>query len=211
MFDTSTDLVAKTENKFFLKYLIIGLIGLAFAGWSLYDGLVKYPSQLPRAEAWQQMTEEFPTELYAEKWAEIAAKNDWDPKKPKHEETIEYVKQNILFQWLFLAVGLAAAGTCLGWYFRNKSTWIGSDAEGIRSSKGDEVKWSAITKFNKSKWQKKGIAIVHYDSEDGPKKFIIDDLKYERKKTDQIVCLLESKIEAEKIVYGEPEPNNPYG
>ena len=206
------NLRANAEQKFLLKYLLIGLICLAFATWAVYDGFVGYPNQIPRAKAWEDLQAKIESDEslsdanLGPMWKAIAKENGWPTKRLKKEESVESIKGKIAYQYLFIAIGIGIGLPCLIWYLKNKSCWIESTSDGLRSSKGDELKISEITQFDKKKWEKKGIGVVHYKSKNGEnKKFIIDDLKTDRTITDKIVLWMESQIPEEMIVNGPPE------
>lgn len=206
------NLRANTETKFLLKYLIIGLGCLAFACWSLYDGLYKFPNEIPRAEAWQKLksdVESDPTLTRTdlnERWKVVADENGWSSKQLGADETVESIETKVVYQYIFMAIGVGIGLPCLIWYLRSRNTWIESTADGLRSSNGAELKITQIKKFDKKKWERKGIGVLHYETDEGStKKFVIDDLKYERKTTDEIVRWIESQIPLEFIVNGLPE------
>ena len=139
-------------------------------------------------------------------WKEESEKNGWSAKKLTSAHPVADLKKNILYQYGFIAIGLAVGIPCVLWYLRNKGAWIESDENGIRLSTGQELKLSQITQFDKIKWEKKGIGVLHYTDDKGEEnKFVIDDLKFERKTTDQIVEWIETKIPAEMIVNGLTE------
>jgi len=206
------NLRANTEAKFLLKYLSIGIVCLAFAAWATYDGFVNYPSQIPRAQAWENLEAEIAADdnLTAENlspmWKKISAENNWDAKRLTTEHPVASLEKNILYQYVFIAVGLVVGIPCVLWYLENKGKWIESTEDGLRSSSGQELKISQITQFDKAKWEKKGIGVLHYTNAQGAEeKFIVDDLKFQRKTTDQIVAWIESEIPIEMIVNGLPE------
>lgn len=206
------NLRANAERKFLLKYLFIGLICLAFGCWATYDGFVKYPNQIPRAQAWEELKQKIEsTEALSDAnlgpmWEGIAKENGWSTKRLKKDESVASVQGKISYQYLFMAIGFCVGIPCLIWYLRNKSCWIESTSDGLRSSNGDELKLQEIVQFDKKKWEKKGIGIVHYKTKDGlSKKFIIDDLKHDRIITDKIVAWMESIIPEEMIVNGPTE------
>ncbi|MEM9942467.1 MAG: hypothetical protein AAF939_12950 [Planctomycetota bacterium] len=196
---------ANTHNGFFLKYLLIGIACLAFAAWSLYDGLVKFPGQLPRAAAWEKLQLEVSADQLPDKWQEISAQNGWSNKRPKQEELTEAIQTKIVWQWIFLAIGLVVGLPLILWYLINKNTWVELNDGTITSSSGKQFKPDEVTKFDKKKWEKKGIGVVHYSNAAGKQTFVLDDLKYERVPMDRIVAYLESQIDPSKIVNGLPE------
>lgn len=227
---------ATTEIKFLLKFLLIGIACFAFVLWSVYDGLVKYPNQMPRAVAWEKLDAEVPNGPVAGElwdristqhglnvefvsgdaaqtdftkrnlWKLIAVQNGWDSRTPKHDETVEEVQHKINYQYLMGGVGLIISLPCLIWFMRNRGTWIESTEDGLRSSWGQELKCSQIKTFDKRKWDKKGIGVLYYEDAMGvEKKFILDDLKYQRQPMDQIVAWVESQISVDQITNGIPE------
>jgi len=206
------NLRANAETKFLLKYLLIGIACLAFAAWALYDGFINYPSQLPRAQAWEDLQAEIasspdlsPEDLSAE-WKQISEENNWSSKRLTDAHPVAALEKNIIYQYIFIGIGLLVGTPCVLWYLRNKGTWLESTEDGVRSSSGQELKLSQVTKFDKNKWEKKGIGVLHYADDQGTENtFVIDDLKYDRKTTDEIVAWIETKIPAEMIVNGLTE------
>ncbi len=205
------NLRANAEKKFLLKYLIIGLACLAFACWATYDAFVKYPSQKPRAQAWEDLeaqiaeSEILKPEDLSPMWKQISEENDWDSKRPTDAHPVAALEKLILWQYVFIGIGLLVGLPCVLWYLRNKEAWLESTADGLRNSSGDEIKISQITKFDKARWEKKGIGVLHYDDKGAKGTFIVDDLKYDRKTTDEIVAWIETQIKPEMIVNGLTE------
>jgi hypothetical protein len=196
---------AGTDSKFLLKYLMIGLGCLAFGLWAIYDGFVAFPQQLPMVQAWAEIKSN--TDLndaeQDKQYKELAAEKNWPSKHPS--KTPAELHQTIVWQYVFIAIGVGIGLPCLFWYLKNRGTWVEASETGIRSSWGQELSFDSVTRFDKKKWEKKGIGIIHYDTNAGPKKFVVDDLKYSRKVMDEIVDLLESKIPREMIINGIPE------
>jgi hypothetical protein len=208
------NLRAFPESRFLLKYLIIGLACLAFSLWAMYDGFYAFPNKIPKAQAYSgllQKIEADPNLSDSDRkpmWKEIADENGWSSKLlSKDEYDVSKIESNIIYQYVFIAIGLGIGVPCLVWYLRSRKTWIESTSDGLRGSWGQELKISQIQKFDKKKWEKKGIGVLHYESAEGAQEtFVIDDLKYERKTTDEIVRWIESQIPLEMIVNGLPEP-----
>ena len=207
------NLRANPEPKFLLKYVLIGVGCLAFVLWSAYDGFYAYPKKIPRAQAYGDLlnTIETDPDLSDENrppmWAEIAAENGWSSKLLRKDDDVASIEAAIIRQYIQIVIGLGIGFPCLVWYFRNRNPWIESTETGLRSSWGQELELSQIQKFDKIKWEKKGIGVLHYTTDQGDEdKFTIDDLKYDRRTTDKIVRWVESQIPAEMIVNGDPEP-----
>ena len=197
---------ANTDNRFLLKYLIIGVGCLIFGALCIKDALIAYPAEIPRAAAWEELKAKYPEADWAPKWRELADENGWNSKRPKKDESVKAIKTRILWQWIMLAITLCVGLPCLVWYFVNKGTWVEQTEDGVTSSWGEGFKCSEVTQFDKKKWEKKGIGVVHYDSpSEGPKTFVLDDLKFEREAMDAIVRFVESNIDHNLIVNGPPE------
>lgn len=199
---------ATTESKFLFKFLIIGIGCLGFAIYSFYDGVFAYPARIPRSEAWEVLqAQELPAAELAKQWKVVAKENGWKTKQPTRDESVEAIKNLIIYQYVFMAIGVGIGMPCLIWFLRTRNTWIESTEDGLRSSDGTELKLSQIEQFDKKKWEKKGIGVLHYRAKDGSlEKFVVDDLKYDRKKTDGIVRWIESNIKPDMIINGPPEP-----
>ena len=77
---------------------------------------------------------------------------------------------------------------------------------GIHTSWGQAMQFDQITLLNKRKWNDKGIAKVQYESEGSKRKLILDDCKFDRDPTEEMLRLIESHISLDQFVNGDPEP-----
>ncbi len=197
---------ANTESKFLLKYLFIGLVCLGFAGWAAYDGFVQAPHDLPRAEFWDGLKadQSLDSATRDSRYKAFAKENGWPSKRPS--KSVDDIHQYIIWQYVFLVLGTVVGLPCLVWFLRNRGTWIETKEGGLRASWGQELEFEQIKEFDKKKWEKKGIGVLTYQTPGGDKRFVVDDLKYDRNNMDQIVRIIESNIAPELIVNGEPEP-----
>ncbi len=187
------------SKKHLLRLSAVALVLLGFAGWSYYDGKYAYPEQQARAEAYADL--EVVEEL--ERWPEVAAENGWEPYDPGEP------KSDADIQVQFYMVGIAGIPGLLVLInvLRSLGRWIELDDKQLRSSRGEEVPLDKITKIDKKKWDKKGIAKLHYEADGNEKKFTLDDFIYERPTTDEILRLVEERVGHDKIVNGKPEPS----
>ena len=189
---------AERDPRFYLRFGIIGWVAIGFALWSLYDGAVKYPQQRERGLAFEKLMEEGRDK----EWDQYAAERGWPteyPGEPKSEADIK-------MQYVMVAVaGLIGALVLLNvWLSRGR--WIEADDEGLNSSWGERVPYSSIVSLDKKIWRSKGIARVKYNDGARVRRFVIDDYKFLREPTDNILYELEERIEPDKIVGGPPEP-----
>lgn len=196
---------ATADSRFLLKFLLIGVVCVGFACWALYDGLINYPSQIPSAQAWANLKadETLDDAERDARYKELAKENNWPAKRSG--KTPEEIEQSIIWQYIFVVIGTGIGVPCLIWFLKNRGTWVETKKGGITSSWGQEVEFEQIRTFDKKKWEKKGIGVLTYETPDGEKKFVLDDLKYSRKEMDEIVRLVESRIPLELIINGEPE------
>ena len=207
------NLRALPESKFLLKYLFISLGLLGFAALSAYDGFVRYPAKIPRLEAWERLkseVEQSPSaskEVLISKWEKFADEQGFSSRVPDEDESSADVRTDIRYQYLMIAIGVLVGLPMLGKYFSDKESWVESTEESLKGSWGQEMQIAWIEKFDKEKWDKKGIGVFHYKNAKGiPRKFVVDDLKYNRDTIDRIVLWVESRIPREMIVGGAPEP-----
>ncbi|MGB7328549.1 MAG: hypothetical protein WBD31_26975 [Rubripirellula sp.] len=206
------NLRAVPESNFLLKFLLIALGLLGFAALSAYDGFVKYPRGYPRLHAWEKLKEEVASspglddEDQKARWEEIAEREGYSKRRPSSDESSEALDGKIFDQYIFLVLGILIGLPMLAKYFMDKESWIESTEDSLKDSAGVEMKISQITQFDKAKWEKKGIGVFHYKTDDGiARKFVVDDLKFNRENTDRIVEWVESQIPVEMIVNGQPE------
>jgi hypothetical protein len=83
---------------------------------------------------------------------------------------------------------------------RSLNRWVELDEQGLSTSAGARVPFEAITRLNKRRWEKKGIAVVHYKDDGGAdRKIDLDDWKFERQPMDEIVLSIESQLPSDKI------------
>lgn len=193
---------ADADKKFLLKFLLISIACFLYGLYCVYDGLIGYPSKLPRARAYAELADLDETER-SKQWQVIAKENDWSHGKPDPPEEIE---AGIMFQWAQLAVCLLVGIPLLIWYFRTKGSWIELDGDRLRTSWGKEFLLPAATALDKRKWEKKGIAKVEFGKSGQAETFKMDDFMYERKSMGEILKAIEKHVPADKITIG-PVPS----
>lgn len=202
---------AEADSRFLLKYLLIGLGCIGFGMYSIYDGFVSAPAQMPMAAAWDELKKD-PSLDDADRstrYKEIAKENGWPSKRIR--KTVEEIEIFVIYQYIFMGIGFSIGIPCLLWYLKTRGSWIESSENGLNSSWGQELTFDQITQFDKKKWEKKGIGVLHFDTPKGSGKFVVDDLKYSRVQMDEIVCLIESRIASNLIVNGDPEQKEKQG
>jgi hypothetical protein len=136
-------------------------------------------------------------------------KADHDPRlewaKYMHERGIKSIPE-VFTQYVQAAVATLIGLFLLSIPLRSRGRWIEADETGITSSWGQSFRYDEVEEVNKRRWRDKGIAKVTYVAGGRRQLFVIDDFKFVRESTDQILFELEQRIELERITGGPPEP-----
>ncbi len=177
---------------------LIGMVCTAFGLWALYDGAVAYPHQQRVATEFL----EYKDTGRRDEWPDYARSQGWsikDPGKPKKDGEI------------YLQYGMAAAVGPIGLlylfgFFRSMNRWVDADENGLITSWGQQVPFEGIKSLDKNRWRSKGIAVVNYEDHGTGRRLMLDDWKFERPPTEALVRLVESHLDPEHIMGGEPEP-----
>lgn len=196
------------EEGFFRKFLYIGLVCLAYSAWCLYDGMVAYPAKLERAKVYHVEMADLESTQREKAWLDRTSQEGWENYVP---ETPAEIENDIFQQYLQIAVCLLIAVPMLLKYFFARGTYIEADDEEIRPSWNKNViPFAAITKIDKTKWIKKGIAKVYYSVGTASKSFVMDDFKFARTEMAAIMSRAERDLPDSAIIGPrqsvDPEP-----
>jgi len=199
MTDSPAQLRAEVNPKFKYKFLLIGLVALAVGLYHFYDPIFVYPGIHPISEAYAKLQTELQGDDGAlqRQWSAMAEANGWS-------DSIPYTKQelttNTLYSYFIGILFTFVAGLpCLFTFLRCLGQWISADGDGLNNAKGQKIAFDQIQKIDKTKWEKKGIAKLIYSDGGSDKSFVVDDLKFDREITDQIMMLVEDKVGVDKI------------
>ena len=179
---------SNNDPRYSRRFLFMGIAVIGFMFYCLYDGFINYPAQ--RQQAHDNYIATGGKEEEWEEWANIN----------KVRSVVD-----IQMQYLMAAVTGLIGLLLLSVPFRLRGTWIEMNDTGITSSWGQSFNFDQVESLDKRKWNK-GIAKVTYLDGDRRRRFIIDDYKYDRHPTDEILYELESHIGADRITGGPPEP-----
>lgn len=194
----STTIRANVDPKFYSRFKLIAVAALGFALWSLYDGFVTYPNQRERALKYY----EFEKEGRISEWREYALERGWPTVTPGEPKT----DGNIIMQYFMATVAGTVSLVLLVVVLRSRGRWIEASETGLTSSWGQSFEFDQVLSLNKKQWPDKGIARIKYEQGKRRKQFVLDNYKFLRQATGDILRQLESKIETDKIVGGQPEP-----
>ncbi|MEO6435179.1 MAG: hypothetical protein ABIP55_05400 [Tepidisphaeraceae bacterium] len=183
------ELIAEPDAGYRWKHLIMAILLIAGGVWFAYDGWVKWPAENATA-----------TRLEKEKdAAQRAAVKDEALIEKLARDLQKYEKHNdagILIQKL---LAIVCPGLGLFW-----GVWTLWDTRGRYRMAADTlevpghppVKVSDIRRIDKRKWDRKGIAYLHYERgiPPAPGVFRLDDFAYERKATDAMLERIEKNV-----------------
>lgn len=204
---------------------------VGFCAFFLYDGFVGYPRQrdihdqfvayitttydikVPQGQqpanhdaflelAVAQTSKTKPS--FYESWDEHAAKNGLPPsgKDGKEIRAMEKTDSSILWQKIF-GFGLIPLSAMMVYaWVQTFSRWVAVDENGVTTSSGQNAPWASMTKLDKLRWPKKGIAFLHYEDADKRigQRILLDDFKFDRVATEQIVRAIEGHLKDDQIV-----------
>jgi len=206
MTDTPSKLRAEVNPGFKYKFLLIGLIALAVGLYHFIDPIFVYPKMWPASESYAELQEQLKGndgELQRQ-WAAKVKAEGWPEGEPKYNPG--ELKTNTAYSYFIGTLFTFLAGIpCLITFFRCLGQWVEVDDSGLTNAKGQKVAFDEITKIDKTKWEKKGIARLIYSQGGAENSFVIDDLKFDRQTTDEIMELVEKRVGADRIEGGKSE------
>jgi hypothetical protein len=166
--------------------LFVSLALIAFGLWFFVDGKWNWP----RANVRWKAHDQFLKEKRLDEWPAYANSQGWKTEPPE-----KYHDQGeILFQFI-IATFLATAGSLtLIYWMSQKRRVLKTDGEAVYTPAGTRVPFSAITGLGKKKWEAKGLATVRYEIEGRKGEFILDDYKFDRDPTHEILGEIESHL-----------------
>ena len=205
------NLRTEINPRFLLRMGLVGLFCIGMTAYCFYDGMVAWPAQGERANAYLEFKEqnfEVGEKDLFDLWKVEAEKRGW-PAGVAGKEVTPYgkPKTDIDLNGQFYMGGFTGL---LGLFFLgrvllNRGCWIEADENGLRSSEKREVQYDQVTSLDKKKWQSKGIAKVLYEVDGRKDKIVLDDCNYVRDSTNAILRQVEAAIGTDKIVNGKPE------
>jgi hypothetical protein len=175
---------ATISPSYMARLAVVSTIAIIGGLWFCYDGFIGYPHQQKVSLAYIQFQEDG----RVDQWPAYARERGWteQPEAPKSNSDI----------WLQRILGMVAlpVGLLFGLStLRAIKRYVACDEDGLTASGHPMVPYDAITKLDKSRWQKKGIVLVHYRVEGKAGAILLDDWKMHTENTEQILRTIESK------------------
>ena len=157
-------------------YRRTGLLLLVVAGigcWFLYDGHVNWPKLNARHDEYGKF-ENGEDGRKLTQWPKYAAQQGWPEKKAKfHSEDSILWQKRLGYGCLGLAVVL------LIHFLNERRKTLRADGESFTTPSGKRVLFESVTKVDKRRWAKQGLAYIHYSEGGAAKKARLDDLRFD--------------------------------
>jgi hypothetical protein len=202
---------AENDPRFYRRFFYMGLFAIGFALWSLFDGAIEYPHQRQQAfdqfrasyKEFDESKNEHTMSLSEfESQAGETSKRDWEAFA---QELGVHSHADIVMQYTqFVVAGLIGLWL-VSLPLRARGRWIELDGNRLATSWGQSFNLAEIVAVDKRQWQKKGIARITYNDNGRKRRFVLDDYKFDRHKTDEILYELEQHIDPALLTGGPPE------
>jgi hypothetical protein len=183
-----SEIIARPDAGYRWKHLIMAVIMIAAGGWFAYDGWVKWPNE-------NQLIRQLQTEKEAAIQKNDQAEIDRIAKALGQHSP--HTQMDLLFQKA-LAFALPLAGIAYGlWTLRTTRGRyrLENDTLYVPGHQPVSIAYD-IRRIDKRKWDRKGIAYLHYETGNPPVPGTIklDDFAYERRGTDEILSRVEHHV-----------------
>lgn len=193
---------AERDPRFYLRFLLMGCAAIGFSLWALYDGYIGYPKKREdRVARYQKFVDEGRPDL----WGEYAAQQEWPVHPPGSKEELAHFESDIKGQYVMAVAAALLSLPAFYFVWQSRGQWIEWNNGALTSSWGQTVTMDQVESLEKRQWAKKGIAKLRYNDGGKRKTFVIDDFKFKRQPTDEILVEIEKHIGHDKITGGPPE------
>jgi hypothetical protein len=205
---------ADNDPRYSRRFLIMGIVAIGFGLYCIYDGTVVYPAE--RVRGFAEFKADYEKE-FADPHLKAMTVDQFEGAFPiGHEQRKvwdEYWHKrglhsgpDIVMQFIMATVTGLGGLFLISIPLRARGRWIECNETGVTSSWGQSFQYDEVEQVNKRKWRDKGIAKVTYVAGGRRQLFVIDDFKFMREPTDQILFELEQRIDVERITGGPLEP-----
>jgi hypothetical protein len=187
--DTANDeIIARPDIRYRGKHLAMALASIIFGLWFAYDGYIGWPKHNVEVRNVKKAI------------GDAEAKNDAEAARQAKAKLgsmrAEYTETDILIQKL-LAYTLPVAGLLYGiWTLIATRGQLHLQGKLLRIPGAGSIPFEDIRRIDKRRWDRKGIALVHYETHH-PRRtriFKLDDFAYARKPTGEILARIEEHL-----------------
>lgn len=168
--------VARADFQYRWRVYVFFLLMFGYGLWSLRDGFFAWPAVNQRNQ-------------------EMEARGQTPPTMSHNEASI------LINQALGVLLPAISLPLFLWLMYRSRGAYRLADGS-LQVPGSPPVPLDRVRALDKSRWDRKGIAVVEYDGPDGsPARITLRDMVYERRATDEIVARIEAHLKG-----NEPAP-----
>jgi len=171
------------KQKLFVAVFLLGI-----GGWFFWDGSVGYPHS---NERWLAHNDLVKSGRETE-WPALAKSRDWTEEVP-HKL---YQRADLYMQYICGGFAGVLGLVALAYWLTQRGRILRTDAEAVYSPAGTRIPFETVTGLGKKNWDTKGLATVLYMIDGRKGRFILDDYKFDRDATHQILAEIEEKLVA---------------
>jgi hypothetical protein len=187
--DPSGEIIARPDGRYRFKHMTMAVLLILGGCWFAYDGWINWPRQNALAQQWE---------------AALSEAQNAPVKDPGRIETLvkdlksveKHNDANVLLQKV-LACALPLMGIFWGaWTLSDTSGQYRMENETLEVPGHPPITTSDIRRIDKRRWDRKGIALIHYEHGDPPQSGVLklDDFAYQRQPTDAILARIEQAL-----------------
>ena len=192
---------AERDPRFYLRFLLIGLAALGFALWRSTTGT----SAIPSHRSGHSRLRSCSKKNAARSGTLTHWSRGWSTTPPTASKPHEEYEVDVKMQFWMAALAGIVSFFPLFAVWNSRGRWIEWSNNTLTSSWGQTVTMDQVEVLEKRQWRNKGIAKLRYNDGGKRKTFVIDDFKFKRAQTDEILVEIEKQIGHDKITGGPPE------
>jgi len=195
---TSDEIIAPPDAWYRLKHMVFSIVMIGLGFWFAYDGYIGWPRHNQQVHDVKAGIERAQVTGDSEKAKTL--KTQLSSMRESYTET------DILIQKL-LAFALPIIGFAYGvWTYRATRGRYRLAGHTLEIPGAGAIEMVDIQRMDKTRWDRKGIAIVYYMAHHPRKEraFKLDDFAYQRKATDEIVDRIDAFLAPPAAMSAEP-------
>jgi hypothetical protein len=180
---------ADVQSSFFRRYLWIAVACVVVIGWCGFDIQVTYPGKQVIAEAYESLPDTIEREGT---WVQLAEENGWSTDTPT-KSSLE-IEGQVMNQYIMIVISGVVGFVMLLMWLSSRRLWIEGDETQFRNSRGKSVFLDELQSIDVSQWDEKGIAVLRFSGDQGSRKFVLDNFKFNQQVTEQLFEVAREKL-----------------
>ena len=182
-------IVARADGRFRMKHFIMAIALIAGGCWFAYDGWVNWPRQNAEADRWQAA-------LFDAQNAPVKDQAKIEQLASELKSVEKHNDANILLQKILAGVLPVLGIFWAGWTLYDTRGQIRLEDQTLHAPGHPPITIGDIRRIDKRRWDRKGIAYLHYETSSPPASGILklDDFAYQRQPVDSIFRRIEQAL-----------------